>query len=51
MNPFIESLRRLYENNKVEEKKILELYQKGTINEDDKNYILRKEETDVHNTN
>lgn len=44
MNPLVESLRRLYNNEEVSEEKILELVSKGTIDEKDKNYILGKEE-------
>lgn len=51
MKPIVESLQRLYSCGKVTENKINEMYQKGTINENDKIYILRKEENNVHNTN
>lgn len=43
MNQFIESLKRLFEVEKVSEEKINNLYKKGTINEIDRNYILGKE--------
>ena len=44
MKPIIESLKRLYDSKEITEAKIIELCQKGTINEKDKNYILGKEE-------
>ena len=44
MNLLVESLKRLYDSKQITEEKINELYQKGTINERDKNYILGKEE-------
>lgn len=40
MNQFVESLKRLYKDMKVEEKKILELYESGKITEEEKLYIL-----------
>ena len=40
----VESLKRLYIDKKIDEEKINQLVQKGTINEKDKNYILGKEE-------
>lgn len=44
MNLFVESLKRLYEEGKVDEKKINELKNKGSINEAEYKYILGKEE-------
>lgn len=44
MNPLVESLRRLYNNEEVDIEKISELVSKGTIDEKEKNYILGKEE-------
>lgn len=44
MNLFVESLRRLYNDNKVDEEKINQLKDKGSINEDEQKYILGKEE-------
>lgn len=44
MKPLVESLKRLYPSEIVTEQKIIELYEKGTINENEKDYILRKEE-------
>ena len=43
MNQLIESLKRLYENNKITENKVTEMCKKGTISETDKKYILGKE--------
>lgn len=40
MNQFIESMKRLYDNKKVSEKKIIELFDNGKITEDEKKYIL-----------
>lgn len=40
MNQFVESLKRLYKDMKVTEEKILELYESGKINEEEKLYIL-----------
>ena len=40
MNQFIESLRRLYINGKVNEEKILELRKNEKITEEEQNYIL-----------
>ena len=44
MNLLVESLRRLYEVNKIDEETINQLKDKGSINEDEQKYILRKEE-------
>lgn len=40
MNQFIESLKRLYANGKLNEEKIIELYKNGKITENEKHYIL-----------
>ena len=40
MNQFIESLKRLYANKKVDEKKIVELFESGKITEEEKKCIL-----------
>ena len=40
MNQFVESMKRLYKDGKVKEKKILELYVGGKITEEEKKYIL-----------
>ena len=37
---FVESMRRLYKDMKVNEKKILELFESGKISEEEKWYIL-----------
>ena len=37
---FVESMKRLYANGKVDKKKILELYVSGKITEEEKSYIL-----------
>jgi hypothetical protein len=44
MNQFVESLKRLYQENKIDEQKIKQLKNKDAINEDEQKYILRKEE-------
>ena len=44
MNIFVESLKRLYENNKVNIEKLNQLVSDKKISETDLNYILRKEE-------
>lgn len=52
MRIVIESLRRLYiKKNKVTKDKIIDMYLEGTITENEKEYILRKEEENVHNIN
>lgn len=43
MNILVEPLRRLYLNKRITEESVIELYNKGTITEEDKEYILRKE--------
>lgn len=42
MGQFVESLKRLYANKKVNEEKILNLCKNGKITEDEKKYILDK---------
>lgn len=37
---FVECMRRLYRDKKVDEKKILELYESKKITEEEKKYIL-----------
>lgn len=48
MNPLIESLKRLYDKKEISEERITllinKLISKGTINENEKEYILGKEE-------
>ena len=43
MNVFVESLKRLYKNNKIDIIKIDELFQSKKITEEEKDYILGKE--------
>jgi hypothetical protein len=43
MRQFIESLKRLYKNQSINKDKIVELYDNGKINVDEKNYILNVE--------
>lgn len=40
MNQFVESMKRLYESNKVSKEKINELFTNGKIDLQEKNYIL-----------
>ena len=40
MNQFVESLKRLYANGKLDKEKIIELYKNGKITENEKSYIL-----------
>lgn len=40
MNQFVESLKRLYKDNKIEENKVIELYKNNKITESEKIYIL-----------
>lgn len=40
MSYFIEAIRRLYANGKVDKKKIVEFYEEGKITEQEKLYIL-----------
>ena len=37
---FVESMRRLYRDGKVSKEKIVELYENGKINDEEKSYIL-----------
>ena len=37
---FVESIKRLYQDGKVTEKKIIELFENGKITEEEKSYIL-----------
>ena len=43
MNQFVESMRRLYENEKINKEKVIELFNNGKITMDEKNYILNIE--------
>lgn len=42
MRPLVESLKRLYDSGKVTKTRIMELFMKGTITKDEKDYILEK---------
>ena len=43
MNQFVESIKRLYKNNKIKKEKVVELFNDGKITMDEKNYILNIE--------
>lgn len=40
MNQFVESMKRLYDSGKVDENKIISLFNNGKITEEEKSYIL-----------
>ena len=40
MNQFVESLKRLYHNNKLTTNKVVELFKNSKITEEEKMYIL-----------
>ena len=40
----VESLKRLYEDKKIDNDKLIQLVEKGTISEKEKDYICGKEE-------
>ena len=40
MNQFVESMKRLYKDGKVEEKKIVELFESEKITKEERDYIL-----------
>ena len=42
MNQFVESLKRLYNDNKIDEQKVIELFENNKITENEKAYILNK---------
>ena len=42
MNQFVESMRRLYQTGKVDEKKIMMLFNDGKITQEEKSYILAR---------
>lgn len=42
MNQFVESIKRLYEGEKVSEQKVIELFNNGKISEEEKLYILAR---------
>lgn len=43
MNQFVESLKRLYENGRVPKEKVMELFEKKKITQEEKKYILNIE--------
>ena len=44
MNQFVESMRRLYQNGLIDMVKVVLLFNNGKITEDEKEYILEREE-------
>ena len=42
MNQFVESLRRLFQSEKLDVEKIIELFKNGKITEQEKWYIINK---------
>lgn len=40
MRQFVESIKRLYQNEKINKSKIVELFESGKINEEELKYIL-----------
>jgi len=42
MNQFVESLKRLYDNNTIKETKVVSLYNNNKITKDEMAYILGK---------
>lgn len=49
MNILVESLKRLYENKKISEEKVLEIYKNGKLAIKDVNYILDKQGKETEN--
>ena len=47
MNQFIESLSRLYKDNKIDKKKLNSLLSSKKINQQEYNYILKQKEDSV----
>lgn len=45
MRQFVESIKRLYVNERLTEEKIIELYKNGKITENEKCYILEVNQT------
>lgn len=41
MNQFVESLKRLYADGRIDEKKVIELFTDGKITDEEKWYILK----------
>ena len=48
---FVESIRRLYNDKKIDEDKIIELFQNGKITEEQKWYIFNVENVKLNNIN
>lgn len=42
MNQFVESIKRLYDGGKVNEQKVVELFESKKISEEEKSYILAR---------
>ena len=42
MRQFVESLKRLYNGNLINKQKVIELFEKNKITENEKKYILEK---------
>lgn len=42
MRQFVESMKRLYQNRKIDEKKVINLFIDGKITEEEKWYILNE---------
>lgn len=43
MNQFVESLKRLYHNNKLTSERVIDLFKNGKITDEEKQYILNIE--------
>lgn len=43
MSEFVNSLKRLYDANKITESAVVAMYKNATITSDEKDYILRKD--------
>ena len=41
MRQFVEIIKHLYDSNKLNEKKVIELFDNGKITEEEKSYILK----------
>lgn len=42
MNQFVESIKRLYDSGRVNEQKVIELFESGKISEEERDYILAR---------
>ena len=49
MNILVESLKRLYKNDKISEEKIIEMYKTGKLSIKNVNYILDKQGKETDN--